>query len=193
LGVIIGLLILLIAEIIAPYNSNYYINPFLYLIYFGLIGISMFAIYLLIVEIHFKHLKFLTITGFIICGVIILFLIISSIVLILYQAPQYPWTAYFAFECIYALGITAYILLAIGSFSHTSSDRLEKKVRYGLLLTGIFSLGLVFGLSIVAIGLLYVDFSIPLDLNTSIFWLLWIGFVAVIYLLMVRGAIKVIS
>lgn len=58
----------------------------------------------------------------------------------LYQVPEYPWTAYLAFEFVYGQGITAYILLAIGSFSHITSDRLEKKVRIGLFLTGVFSL-----------------------------------------------------
>ena len=193
LGVILGLLILLIAEIIAPYNSNYYINPFLYMIYFGLIGSSMFIIYLLIVQIHFKHIKFLMIVGIIVFGIVILFLIISIIIIMLYQVPQYPWTAYLVFELVYGHGIIAYILLAIGSFSHITSDRLEKKVRIGLFLTGIFSLGMIWGLLLIAIGLLYVDFSTALTLYTSIFWLIWIGFVAIIFLLMVRGAINMIS
>ncbi|MFX1277522.1 MAG: hypothetical protein ACFFAT_21090, partial [Promethearchaeota archaeon] len=58
-----GLIVLLIAELTAPYSSNFYINPFLYLIYFGLTGCSMLGIYLLILEIHFKHIKLLLVIG----------------------------------------------------------------------------------------------------------------------------------
>jgi len=188
-AVIGGLIALLIAELVAPYNSNFYINPFLYLIYFGLTGCSMFAIYLLVLEIHFKHLKLLLVIGCIVFTALILLLIISLILLLLVEFVNYPWMAYLAFECVYGLGIAAYILLATGSFSHISSDRLEQDVRRGLILVGIFSLGFAFGLILIAMAILNVDFSIALHPSVSIFWLLWVCFVSIIFLLMVRRAI----
>ncbi|MFX1256763.1 MAG: hypothetical protein ACFFAN_02810 [Promethearchaeota archaeon] len=188
-AVIAGLSVLLLAELMAPYNSNYYFNPFLYIIYFGLIGCSMFSIYLLVIEIHYKHIKALTVIGYLLFIVSIIFLLISSIFLSFIKLQNYLWITYLAFELIYAIGIIAYILLAIGSFSNASSDRLERKVRIELILVGVLSLGIAFGLSIIAIGILFVDFSIPLHPSVSIFWLLWISFVAIMFLVMVRRAI----
>lgn len=184
-----GLTALLIAELLAPYNSNFYINPFLYLIYFGLTGCSMFAIYLLVLEIHFKHLKLLMVGGYIVFTSLILLLTISLFLLLIIEFTSYPWMAYLAFECVYGLGIIAYILLAIGSFSHISSDRLEQNIRRELTWVGILSLGFALGLTFIAMTILYIDFSIALHPSVSIFWLLWISFVSIIFLLMVRRAI----
>ena len=192
-AIIGGLIILLLAELGAPYNSNFYINPILYLIYFGLTGCSMFAIYLLVLEIHFKHLKILLVIGSIIFTGILVFFILSLIFMLLIDFLRYPWIAYLVFEVVYGLGILAYILLAIGSFSHVSSDRLEQEVRRGLALVGIFSLGFAFGLTILALGILYMDFSRSLHPSVSIFWLLWICVVTIIFLLMVRRAIILIT
>lgn len=193
MAIIGGLIILLIAELEAPYNSNFYINPFLYLLYFGLTGFSMFAIYLLILEIHFKHLKFLLFLGCITFLMILFLLIFSFILMLLIEFLRYPWTAYLLFEIVYVLGILAYVLFAVGSFSHISSDRLEQDVRRGLILVGIFSLGFAFGLTVLAMGILYVDFSIALDPSISIFWLLWISLVSIIFLIMIRRAISLIT
>jgi hypothetical protein len=184
-----GLIILLIAELIAPFNSNFYINPFLYLIYFGLTGSSLFAIYLLVFYIHFKHIRLLLVIGSIVFTMIIILIIISLILLLFVGFTSYPWFAYLAIESIYGLGITAYILLAIGCFSHVSSDRLELKIRRELTLVGIFSLAFAFGLFLIAIAILSVNFSIALDPAVSIFWLLWISFVSIIFLLMIRRVI----
>ncbi len=192
-AIIGGLIILLIAELEAPYNSNFYINPFLYLIYFGLTGCSMFTIYLLVLEIHFKHLKILLVMGRILFVIILVFLILSLILMLLIEFLRYPWIAYIVFEVVYVLGIIAYFLLAVGSFSHVTSDRLEQDVRRGLTLVGIFSLGFAFGLTILAMDILYVDFSIALHPSVSIFWLLWISIVSIIFLLMVRRAIILIT
>ncbi|MFX1339040.1 MAG: hypothetical protein ACFFDK_10555 [Promethearchaeota archaeon] len=184
-----GIISLLLAELEAPYNSNFYINPFFYLIYFGLTGISMLSIYLLVLEIHFKHIKLLLVLGFILFTMLIIFIIVTIILLLLFQYTNYPLISYLAFECMYSLGIVAYILLAIGSFSHVSSDRLEQNIRRELIVVGIFSLGFAFGLILIAMAILYVDFSIALDPAVSIFWLLWISLVSIIFLLMVRRAI----
>ncbi len=192
-AVIGGLVILLVAELLAPYNSNFYINPFLYIIYFGLTGCSMFAIYLLILEIHFKHIKLLLVMGCSVFILVIVLLIISGILLLIFEFTYYPMIAYLAFECVYGLGIAAYIFLAIGSFSHVSSERLEQDVRRGLTLVGIFSLGFAFGLFLIALAILYVDFSSALHPSVSIFWLLWISFVTIIFLLMVRRAISLFT
>lgn len=153
----------------------------------------MFAIYLLVIEIHFKHLKILLVIGCFVFITIMILLILSLILMLLIEFLRYPWTAYLVFEAVYGLGIIAYILLAVGSFSHVSSDRLEQDVRRGLILVGIFSLGFTFGLTILAMGILYVDFSIALHPSVSIFWLLWICFVSIIFLLMVRRAIILIK
>ena len=179
IAVIGGIIGLLIAELVAPYNSNFYINPFLYLIYFVLTGCSTFAIYLLVLEIHYKHLKILLAMGCIIFTTLIILLVVNLILFILVEFTRYPWMAYLAFELVYGLGIVAYILLAIGSFSHISSDRLEQDVRRGLALVGIFSLGIAVGLMLIAMAILYVDFSNPLPPSVSIFWLLWISFVSI--------------
>jgi len=192
INIIGGIFVLLIAELFAPYNSNFYINPTLYIIYFILTGFSIYCIYLLVLEIHFKHMKPLLVIGFIVFITLMLLLIISGILLTIFELSSYPLIAYLAFEFVYGLGITAYILLAIGSFSNISSDRLEKNVRCGLALVGIFSLGIAFGLAIIALGLLFIDFSLALDPSISIFWLLWISFVSIIFLIMIRHAIKLI-
>ena len=193
IGIIIGLLILLIAELFAPYSSNFYINPILYIIYFILTGFSMYSIYLLILEIHYKHIKSLLVIGSIIFAILIILLITSIVLLALCNLIYYPWLAYLAFEFVYGLGIASYILLAIGSFSNISSERLEQNVSRDLALIGILSLGTAFGLTIIALGLLYIDFSLPLDLSISIFWLLWIILVSLIFLIMIRYAIRLIS
>lgn len=192
-AVIIGLGVLLLAELMAPYNSNFYFNPFLYLIYFGLTGCSMFSIYLLVIEIHYKHIKLLTVIGYLSFGVSLILLLISSILLSFYKFQSYLWITYLAFEIIYGLGIIAYILLAIGCFSHTSSEILERKVRIELLIIGIFSLGIAYGFFIIAFGLLFIDYSIPFDTPASIFWLLWISFIAIVFLIMVRRAIRIFA
>ena len=192
INVIGGLFVLLIAELFAPYNSNFYISPILYIIYFILTGFFMYSIYLLVIEIHYKHMKSLLVIGCIVFITLMLLLIISGVLLIIFELSSYPWMAYLAFEFVYGLGIAAYILLAIGSFSNISSDRLEKNIRCGLALVGIFSLGTAFGFAIIAIGVLFVDFSLALDLSISIFWLLWISFVSIIFLIMIRYAIRLI-
>ncbi|TFG23324.1 MAG: hypothetical protein EU532_13580 [Promethearchaeota archaeon] len=188
-AIIGGLIILFISELIAPYNSNFYLNPFLYIIYFGLSGCAMFSIYLLVVDIHFKHIEKLMLLGGIIFIALISFLVISLVLFIYVGLTNYPWVAFLAFECVYVLGILAYILFAIGSFSHVSSDRLDLSVRRMLGLTGISSLGIAFGLVIIALAVLYADFSIALPPSVSIFWLLWISFISIIFLLMVRQTI----
>jgi hypothetical protein len=134
----------------------------------------------------------LKVIGCILFGGIITLIILSTVLLLLFKFTTYPWTAYLAFEGVYGLGITAYTLLAIGSFSHTSSDRLEQKIRHGLTWVGIFSLGIVFGLALLAIGLISVDFSIALNPYISIFWLLWICLVAIVFLLMFKRAISLL-
>ena len=63
---IFGIVCLLITELIAPYNSYFYLNPFLYLMFFALVGCTYFAVYLLVFEIHFKHLRSLQFIGWII-------------------------------------------------------------------------------------------------------------------------------
>ena len=149
----------------------------------------MFSIYILVVDIHFKHIEKIMVLGYMIFTALISLLIISLILFVYVELTNYPWLAYLAFECVYIIGILAYILLAIGSFSHVSSDRLELAVRRILGLTGILSLGIVFGFVIIAIAVLYADFSIALPPSVSIFWLLWISFISIIFLLMVRQTI----
>jgi len=110
-----------------------------------------------------------------------------------FKFSNYPLIAYVAFECAFGLGITAYALLALGSLKYTSSNRLEQEVRSGLIVVVVFSLGIAFGLTLIAVGLLYMDFSIGLDPNISIFWLLWISLVAILFLLIVRKAVSLLT
>jgi len=193
IGLITGLFILLIAEVAAPYDSHFYLNPFLYIIYFGLIGCSIFANYLLVINIHFKYLKILLVLGILVFIVLNILLIISFFWLLLSEFTRFPLISYIAFEIVYGLGIITYILLAIGSFSSISSDRLEQRIRYLLILVGICSLGIAFGIGVMALGLLLFDFSNGLPIMTSIFWLLWISFNSIIFLSMIRWAISFIA
>lgn len=190
---IVGLCVLLIGELQAPYNSNFYINPFLYIIYFGLTGCSLFAIYLLVLEIHFKHIKLLLVIGCLVFVALILLLIIGGIFQLTSEFSSYIWIIYIAFECTYGLGIVAYVLLAIGSLKSASSDRLEQQFHRGLIIVGIFSIGIAFGLTMLAIGLLYVDFSVALNPLISVYWLLWMILVAILFLLMIRKAVSFIT
>ncbi len=189
----VGLIVLLLGELFAPYSSNFYINPFFYIVYYGLIGCALFSSYLLVLEIHYKHLKLLLIVGCIGFLVLIGMFVISAILFITFDFSTYPLITYFAFECSYALGITAFVLLAIGSFKLSASDRLEQKQRKGLIVVGIFSIGITCGLVLLAISLLLVNFSVAIDPNISIFWLLWLCVVEILYLLMVRKAVSYIT
>jgi hypothetical protein len=193
IGLIIGLFTLIVAEMVAPYDSYFYLNPFLYITYFGLIGCSMFANYLIVVDIHFKHLKILLFLGILAFILLNFLLIISLFWLLVSELTRFPLISYIAFEIVYGLGIIAYILLAIGSFSSIPSDRLEQRIRYMLMLVGILSLGIAFGIVFMALDLLLFDFSNKLPTMISVFWLLWISFNSIIFLFMIRWAMSFIA
>jgi len=60
---IIGIIFLFLAEQQAPYNSNFYLNPILYLIFFAFLGCALFGEYMVAVELFFKHIRLLFIIG----------------------------------------------------------------------------------------------------------------------------------
>ena len=193
IGLIGGLIVLLTSESLAPYNSHFYLNPFLFILYIGLIGCSMFAVYLTVIEIHFKHIRLLLVLGYIGFFMEILLLITSAILFLMVAFSRYPLITYISFELMYGLGILAYILLAIGNFTHISSDRLEKKHRVWLIIVGICSLGIAYGLTIMAWGTLYIDYSVAFDPLNTIFWLIWICSVSIVYLFLVKRAVKIFT
>ena len=151
----------------------------------GLIGCSMFAIYLTVIEIHFKHIRLLLVGGYVVFSISILLLISSVVQFLMNDFSRYPLITYISIELMYALGILAYILLAIGNFTHITSDRLEKKYRRYLIFVGICSIGMAYGLGIVAWGILYIDFSVAFQTQTTIFWLIWMSGVSIIYVFLI--------
>ncbi|MHA1300233.1 MAG: hypothetical protein ACTSO9_12500 [Candidatus Helarchaeota archaeon] len=127
--------------------------------------------------------------------VIIALITINELLFLAIRFTGYPWTALLTFGIIFGLGIFAYLLLAIGSFKDSSSDRLEQSHRTGLILVGIFSIGIAVGILLISWGLYYalpyVAFPVPPQI--SAFWLIWLCLVDIIFLFMVRGAVKLIT
>lgn len=187
---IIALIFLFVSELLAPYSSNFYLNPFLYLFYFSLLGIYFFAIFLFITKIFYENNRLIMILGVIIFFFVEFLFTFSEILLLNTKFLVYPLITYIFFESVFGLGIFSYIILTIGSFSYASSNRFEKKMRFGFVVMGIFGLSINYGLSIMALGIFYEDFSKALDVNISIFWLGWISLIAIIFLFFVRAAAK---
>ncbi|MHA1143633.1 MAG: hypothetical protein ACTSRW_02780 [Candidatus Helarchaeota archaeon] len=190
---IVGLCFLLGSELVAPYNSFFYLNPFLYLIYLSFLGGSLFSVYLLAHEIYFDFSQIVRIIGIIAFSLMVLLLIISGILLLIPFNTTYPWTAYVSIEIVYGLGISSYALIAAGSFRDASSKRLEKKYRRGLILIGIFATGIASALIWVSMGAFYANYSMPLHPYITEFWLLWLVFVDILYMFFVRAAANVIA
>ncbi len=195
LTLIFGIICLFISELTAPSNYYFYLNPFLYSMFFALIGCTYFAVYLLVFEIHFKHIRSLQFIGWVIFITILSLIAINAILFLTTQPTSYPWISYLVFEVIFCLGMFAYLLLAIGSFKDSSSERLEQKYRIGLILVGIFSIGITIGIGLVALVIFFAlpYAAFPMPPQVTAFWLIWICFVDIIFLFMVRGAVKPIT
>ncbi|MHA1377451.1 MAG: hypothetical protein ACTSRG_03605 [Candidatus Helarchaeota archaeon] len=195
ISLISGLTCLLVAELIAPSNAYFYLNPYLYLLYFALIGCTYFGIYLLVFEMHFKYLHLIKVIGWIVFITILSLITISSVLFLMSNLTSYPWSAFFSFEIVFGLGIFAYVLLAIGSFKDSSSERLEREHRAGLVLVGIFSIGIAFGIYLIAWN---IAFALPYAMFPAnpafmAFWLIWLSCVMIIFVFMIRTAVKLVT
>jgi hypothetical protein len=181
-SLLFGLIFLLIAELQAPYNSNLYLNPQFYIIFFGLLGIALFGEYMIATEMFFSHLRplyLIGILGFI--GMQILY-IISGIILLTMKFTTYPIVACVAFESTYYFGIVACLMFGIGSIQMGCSDRLEGKSKRNMLVIGVIWLINALYHGWLAWGLLFIDLSIQFDISLSIFMLMWICGESIIYI-----------
>lgn len=189
-SLILSIIFLFLAEQQAPYNSNFYLNPILYLIFFGLLGCALFAEYMIAVEMFFKHIRILFIIGVLgLVGMILLY-IIGGFTLLSTQFSSYPLIVYIAFESGYYFGIAACLMFGIGSLKIAGSDRLEDKARRNMRIIGILWLFNALYHMWLAWGLLYLDFSVALDLSLSILTLMWVSGESLVYILVVRNLIK---
>ena len=190
ISLILSIVYLFLAELQAPYNSNFYLNPDLYLIFFGYLGCALFAEYMIAVEMFFKQIRVFFIIGVLgFIGMITLY-IIGGYTLLTAQYSLYPLIVYCAFGSGYYFGIAACFMFSIGSLKMAGSDRLEDKARRNMRIIGILWLFNAFYHMWLAWGLLYLDFSVPLDLSLSILTLMWVSGEAVVYIFVVRNLIK---
>lgn len=192
-SLIFGFCALLASELLAPYNVYFYLNPFLYLMYISLLGCSLFAIYLLVFDIHFKHAQVVQVVGWAAFAALLCLVAASAISLQTLDLTGYHWTVYASIALALGLGIGAYTLLAMGSFSDAASSRLEAEARYGLSLIGGFGVGIVIALALIAWSVFFVDLSVALDPAVTAFWLIWVVVVEVLFLLIVRGTVRFIK
>ncbi|MBD3254184.1 MAG: hypothetical protein GF383_03785, partial [Candidatus Lokiarchaeota archaeon] len=107
---IAALSILLFAELLAPYNSFFYLDPFLYTLYFGLLGFFFSFLFLLIIEIFYNNLSILYRLVLFYMIILTILLITSETTLIFHSYSKYPLFCYLLFEftlliCIIAYGI----------------------------------------------------------------------------------------
>lgn len=166
--------VLLGSELVAPYNANFYQNPFLFLIYLGSVDCAMLAVFLLVVDMDYKHVPRLPLAGELVCITVIAFLILSWITLLNSTVTKYPWATYMALECTIGLGIAAFILLARRSFKDSKeTERLTRETRRGFLAIASLAVVSVCGLAFLAWGMPFVDFSVQFNLYLTIWWLSW--------------------
>ena len=97
----IGLIILFIAELNAPYDSNFYLNPHLYVIFFGLLGGALVAEFLIAVELFFKHIRIILTLGAFVFMLMIILYISSETYLLTTEYSSYPLIIYISFEGIF--------------------------------------------------------------------------------------------
>ncbi len=187
---IAGLCVLLIAELQAPYSSKFYLNPYLYLLFFCLLGGSLFAEYLLSVEVFFKHMRLLFIAGIVTFSLSMFLYTLSGIYLLTNNYSTYPIIVYFSFESSYGIGFASFFIFAFGCFKTASSDRFKKDFSNKMVFFGILWLINALNYIFLALSLLYVDFSVALDMNISIFMLMWISAAAIVWLFILRGLFK---
>ncbi len=188
-----GLIVLFIAELQAPYSSKFYLNPYLYLIFFWLLGGALFALSILSIEVFFKHIRALFIADLGAFSLMMFLYLLSSFYLLTTIYTSYPLIVYCSIELSYGIGVASFLLFAYGCFKTASSDRFKKDFRYKMIVFGILWLINAFCYGFLALGLLYIDFSAALDLNVSIFMLMWVSGAAIIWLFILRGLFKFLT
>ncbi|MHA1146681.1 MAG: hypothetical protein ACTSR8_00370 [Promethearchaeota archaeon] len=191
-ALISALIIILIAELLAPFSSDFYLSPTLYTLYFGLLGFFYIAIFLLVIEIFYNNLSILYRLAWMFLLIIIVLLFISEILLLNLTNSNYPWINYLLFEFVLIVCIIAYSFLVKAGFSYATSDRFEAKHRFGFILISIFSIIIIIEHALLVFEILIVDFSIATDVYIMLIWLWWVSWSALTFLLMMRGAIKTI-
>ena len=190
ISLIVSLLFLFITEQQAPYNLNFYLNPFFYLMFFFFLGCVFFAEYLIADDMFFKHIRPLFIIGIIGFILMIMLYIISGIILLTTHYSIYPVIVYISFESGYIFGIVACLMFCIGCLKMSNSDRLEEKAQRNMRIVGYLWLINALYHMWLAWGLFFIDFSIALDITLSILTLMWISGEVIIYIIFVRKLIK---
>jgi hypothetical protein len=190
LSLIIGLIIHFISEQLAPFNSNFYLNPHLYLIFFGLLGCVLFVEYLIALELFFKHIRILLLLGILGFVLMIILYVYSEINLLTTEYSSYPIIVYISYEFSYCYGLAACLMFSIGSLKMASSDRLDDKTQRNMRIIGFLWLINAFYHMWLAWGLFYIDFSVPIALYLSILVLMWVSGETIVYIFFVRKLIK---
>ncbi|MBD3196249.1 MAG: hypothetical protein GF317_14420 [Candidatus Lokiarchaeota archaeon] len=190
ISLVVGLIFLFLAELIAPYNSHFYLNPILYMIFFALLACTLFAEYMIAVEVFFNHIRVLFIVGILsFIGIEFLY-IISVISYFIIHFQTYPLIVYISFESSYYLGIAACIMFIVGCFKMGFSNRLEDKSRRNMIIIGILWGVNAFYHTWLAWGIFFVNFAVQFNLYLSILMLGWIAGETLTYILIIYNFIK---
>jgi hypothetical protein len=190
-GVAIG--VLLASEWNSPYNANFHLDPFWFLIYIGLIGCAMFVAFLLVIEMHYRHVPNLPWIGGAVFVVILAGLSLSAFTLSNSSATAYPWGFYLAGECAMGLGVAAFMLLATKSFQDSAnSGQISGEQQLGFLTIGIMALLMVIGLIIYALVFPFMDFSAPFNPSLTVWWLYWVGGASIAMLVVIQRTYEMV-
>lgn len=189
----IGLSLLLGSEMGAPFSTHFYLNPFLFTVYVGVIGLAMCLAFWFVVDIHLGYLPRLALLGaaFLVATLIGVGLTLLS--LLTTTDSRYPWGFYLGAESATILGVITFILLGWKSFrDSTQSKRLSREVRGGLITLGTLSVFAVWGLMVYAIVIPFADFSVAFPAPLTIWWLYWMGGTSLVMLAMIQRTYRML-
>lgn len=182
-----GISLLLASELSAPYNAHFDLNPTLFLAYLGLVDCAMLAGFLLITEMHYRHVPGLPVLGGSLFVTALAGLALSLGTVRDPTVVGYPWTFYLAIECTMGLGIVAFALLALRSFQDVrQGGLLSREQRWGLVTLVTLAISMMGGLALYAVGAPFFDFSAPFNPSLTIGWLWWTGGSSVVLAVMVQ-------
>lgn len=171
------------SEMIAPFNTEFYLNPILFLGYVSMEASTLFMIYLLVLKMNYEYNRLLKLLGWVMFISTICLIFVSGLLLLTFNLSFYPLTFYISYELTYGIGCSGFIIMAVKSFADYSSDRLEPLSRFGFFAIALFSLFIASVLGWVAYSVFFLDFSFAMPLEITIFLLMWLSGVSIEFLL----------
>ncbi len=184
---------LLASELTAPFGPSFYLSPFLFMAYMALLSAAFLALFLLVVDMGYRHLTRLPWMGGAALAAILALISASFLMLERSSARGYPWTFYLAVECAMGLGIATFALMAYRSFQDSrEAVRLSTSERRGFAMMGV--LGVLGGGGLFFYGgvLPFVHYSSPFDPTATIVWLYMVGGSAIALLVLLERVRRLI-